>query len=173
MFGRQTVTTCHSSCIYNLSQKQALPKNTFENGASDKPLNSATVKKGCKPAPIRVSLDLPGYPSQAGSKPGDACQRAAPISLWPLGAAGVQIPLPAPFYQLWLFLSLFRLKSTCLKLFQISDLLHIESWKKQTTSLTLNGERNRTSNQKPIPRFWANSQSLESEGYLRFLKSLR
>ena len=55
---------------------------------------------------------LPGYPSQAGSKPGDVCRGQAPISLWPLGAAGVQIPLPAPFYQCGLFLSLIYLKST-------------------------------------------------------------
>ena len=36
----------------------------------------------------------PGSPSQVGSKPGDA--KYATNSLWPLGAAWVRIPLPAP-----------------------------------------------------------------------------
>ena len=43
---------------------------------------------------IRLSPTVPGSPSQVGSKPGDA--RRKPNSLWPLGAAWVQIPLPAP-----------------------------------------------------------------------------
>ena len=42
---------------------------------------------------------VPGSPSQAGSKPGDVCRLQSPSSLWPLGAAGVQIPLPAPIFK--------------------------------------------------------------------------
>ena len=79
---------------------------------------------------ISALVIMPGSPSQAGSKPGDVCRKQAPISLWPLGAAGVQIPLPAPIYKFGLFLTLFYLKSTSLRLFIISYLLHIESWKK-------------------------------------------
>ena len=72
----------------------------------NKALNSAKVREKVQ-TNHKASL-LPGSPSQAGSKPGDA-SLGAPISLWPLGAAGVQIPLPAPIYQLELFLRLFCL----------------------------------------------------------------
>jgi hypothetical protein len=48
---------------------------------------------------MNYQKSVPGSPSQAGSKPGDALISQAPISLWPLGAAGVQIPLPAPFFR--------------------------------------------------------------------------
>ena len=51
---------------------------------------------------MQVGFRLPGSPSQAGSKPGDVCRWQAPISLWPLGASGVQIPLPAPFFRQFL-----------------------------------------------------------------------
>jgi len=63
-------------------------------------------KGGEHPSTTLVSI-LPGYPSQAGSKPGDVCRKQAPRSLWPLGAAGVQIPLPALF--LGRFLKIFWL----------------------------------------------------------------
>jgi hypothetical protein len=64
----------------------------------DKALNSAKVREKVQINSSRAGFCLPGYPSQAGSKPGDA-PKGAPISLWPLGAAGVQIPLPAPIFK--------------------------------------------------------------------------
>jgi hypothetical protein len=41
-------------------------------------------------------MAMPGSPSQVGSRPGDAYKAKVPKSLWPLGAARVQIPPPAP-----------------------------------------------------------------------------
>jgi len=64
-----------------------------------KALNSAKVRERVQTS-HNAGFLLPGSPSQAGSKPGDNTLQGVPVSLWPLGAAGVQIPLPAPAFPL-------------------------------------------------------------------------
>ena len=55
------------------------------------------LEKGCEPASMPVDFICAGV-SQPGREQAWRClRRQAPSSLWPLGAAGVQIPLPALF----------------------------------------------------------------------------
>ena len=63
-----------------------------------------TQRKGYEPAKTML-VSVPGYPSQAGSKPGDVCPLAGTKQLVASGAAGVQIPLPAPIDQTTKFIS--------------------------------------------------------------------
>ena len=56
-----------------------------------------------------MKQNVPGSPSQVWSRPGDKTLKA-PFSLWPFGAAWVQIPPPAPNHLCCLY-HCFRFKN--------------------------------------------------------------
>jgi hypothetical protein len=103
-------STLHKTA--NSAFRQCSPTETSNlEPIYNKTLNSAKVREKVQTSRKELVFRCRGLLARQGASLEMSCLKQAPISLWPLGATGVQIPLPAPFYNLELFLRFIGQKS--------------------------------------------------------------